>query len=52
MEKIEQSVIVQNRIAEKTNALITDQNQRVMKDTPLVVEVRNGRAENGNSKCL
>ena len=42
MEKIEQNVIVQNKIAEKTNALITDQNQRVMKDTPLVVEVRNG----------
>ena len=43
MEKIEQSVIVQNRIAEKTNALITDQNQRVTKDTPLVVEVKNGK---------
>ena len=45
-------VIIHNRIVDKTSALITDQNQKVRKDTPLVVEVRNGRAENGNSKCL
>ena len=39
-------LFVENRETETMVALITDQNQRVMKDTPLVVEVRNGRAEN------
>lgn len=36
-------VLIRNRIVEKTSALITDQNQKVRKDTPLVVEVKNGK---------
>lgn len=36
-------VIIHNRIVDKTSALITDQNQKVRKDTPLVVEVKNGK---------
>lgn len=36
-------VFLEYREVEKINALITDQNQRTRKDTPLVVEVSNER---------
>ena len=42
-------VIIHNRIVDKTSALITDQNQKVRKDTPLVVEVKNGKDRTNTS---
>ena len=48
-EPEEKFVFSSYRKTEKTVALITDQNQRVRKDTPLVVEVMNER--NPTSVC-
>ena len=42
-EPEEKYVFSSYRRTEKTVALITDQNQRVRKDTPLVIEVKNER---------
>ncbi len=39
-------LFVENRETETMVALITIQNQKVRKDTPLVVEVRNGQKNN------
>ena len=36
-------LFVENREVETMVALITDQNQKVRKDTPLIVEVKNGK---------